>query len=270
MNKTTLESLEEALERLEQIDGMYSWAHLLYEVRDALAEHDLHDVRCECCGYMTHHREHMGCIRAAYAAPVSAPEQELVVDYAYATIKEYEGLVGFSVSEAFRAGWNMARTTNSMLGINAAPAQPVKQEPVISDVFFICNAYESGFGHGAKNDGLNDGSIFANKQQGEAYEFGYAEGLKRSKREPVKQEPVAWDLAEKVRRDLDRKSCPDAYMRIAMESIVKHYAAPVDAKAVRAEALEEAAKVCDDMGKTMPDRDGEITEWCAAAIRGLK
>ena len=38
MNKTTLESLEEALERLEQIDGMYSWAHLLYEVREALAE----------------------------------------------------------------------------------------------------------------------------------------------------------------------------------------------------------------------------------------
>ena len=40
MNKTTLESLEEALERLEQIDGMYSWAHLLYEVREALAEQE--------------------------------------------------------------------------------------------------------------------------------------------------------------------------------------------------------------------------------------
>ena len=48
--------------------------------------------------------------------------------------------------------------------------------------------------------------------------------------EPVKQEPVAWDLAEKVRRDLDRKSCPDAYMRIAMESIVKHYAAAIRAR----------------------------------------
>ena len=36
---------------------------------------------------------------------------------------------------------------------------------------------------------------------------------------------------------------------------------------VRAEALEEAAKVCEYMGRTMPDRDGEITEWCAAAIR---
>ena len=30
-------------------------------------EHDLQDVRCECCGYMTYHREHMGCIHAARA-----------------------------------------------------------------------------------------------------------------------------------------------------------------------------------------------------------
>ena len=34
-------------------------------------EHDLKDVPCACCGYMTHHREHMGCIRAA--APKAAP-----------------------------------------------------------------------------------------------------------------------------------------------------------------------------------------------------
>lgn len=30
------------------------------------AEHDLEDVRCQCCGYMTYHSEHMGCIRSAY------------------------------------------------------------------------------------------------------------------------------------------------------------------------------------------------------------
>ena len=30
-------------------------------------EHDLQDVRCEYCGYMTYHREHMGCIRATRA-----------------------------------------------------------------------------------------------------------------------------------------------------------------------------------------------------------
>ena len=37
-------------------------------------EHDLKDVRCECCGYMTYHREHMGCIRAAYAARAARKE----------------------------------------------------------------------------------------------------------------------------------------------------------------------------------------------------
>ena len=62
--------------------------------------------------------------------PKVVPQGEPVVYYAYATIKEYEELAGFSVSEAFRAGWNMARTTNSMLGINAAPVSAPKQEPV--------------------------------------------------------------------------------------------------------------------------------------------
>lgn len=37
-------------------------------------EHDLQDVRCECCGYMTYHREHMGCIRAARAPSDSVLE----------------------------------------------------------------------------------------------------------------------------------------------------------------------------------------------------
>lgn len=37
-----------------------------------------------------------------------------------------------------------------------------------------------------------------------------------------------WQLAEKVWRDLDRKSCPGVYMQIASESIIKHSpAAPV-------------------------------------------
>lgn len=64
--------------------------------------------------------------------------------------------------------------------IREALAEQEKQEPEIGDVFFICDAYESGFGHGAKNDGLNDGSIFSDSRHGEAYELGYAVGLKRS------------------------------------------------------------------------------------------
>lgn len=34
-----------------------------------------------------------------------------------------------------------------------------------------------------------------------------------------------WDIAMKVRSDLDRQSCPDAYMCIAVESVMKHLAA---------------------------------------------
>ena len=45
--------------------------------------------------------------------------------------------------------------------------------------------------------------------------------------EQEKQEPVAWDLAEKVLRDLDRQSCPCVYMNIAFESIVKNYGAAI-------------------------------------------
>ena len=70
--------------------------------------------------------------------------------------------------------------------------------------------------------------------------------------EPVKQEPVA----DKVLRLLE------PFM-------------PVDAKVIRAEALEEAAKVCDEEAKAWArlnaqDEEGFGAIQCAAAIRGLK
>lgn len=39
------------------------------------AEHNLTDIRCECCGYLTHQREHMGCIRAAHPPAVAVPDE---------------------------------------------------------------------------------------------------------------------------------------------------------------------------------------------------
>jgi len=36
---------------------------------------------------------------------------------------------------------------------------------------------------------------------------------------------VVWDFANKVRSDLDRKSCPGVFMHLAMESINRHYPA---------------------------------------------
>jgi len=47
------------------------------------------------------------------------------------------------------------------------------------------------------------------------------------------------------------------------------YAAPVDAKAIRAEALEEAAKVCEKAMIQMNYSEAPYKQ-CAAAIRGLK
>lgn len=37
-------------------------------------------------------------------------------DFAYATIEEFEEIVGYKVNEVFRNGWRMARTTNAQLG----------------------------------------------------------------------------------------------------------------------------------------------------------
>ena len=34
-------------------------------IQQAAESEPVVDVRCEGCGYMTHHREHMGCVRAA-------------------------------------------------------------------------------------------------------------------------------------------------------------------------------------------------------------
>ncbi len=51
--------LEQAAERIEALEARATPAL-------PQAEHDLEDVRCQCCGYMTYHSEHMGCIRSAY------------------------------------------------------------------------------------------------------------------------------------------------------------------------------------------------------------
>ena len=46
--------------------------------------------------------------------------------------------------------------------------------------------------------------------------------------------------------------------------------APVDAKAIRAEALEEAAKKLEGLTLAFPGRADLTVTQCAAAIRGLK
>lgn len=52
---------------------------------------------------------------------------------------------------------------------------------MVSRVFEICNAYESGYGHGLKRDGLDlSKTPHADAEVGEAYQIGYEAGAERS------------------------------------------------------------------------------------------
>lgn len=44
--------------------------------------------------------------------------------FAYASIEEYEELVGFQANEAFRSGWRMARTMNSHIAALQESVKP--------------------------------------------------------------------------------------------------------------------------------------------------
>ena len=80
-----------------------------------------------------------------------------------------------------------------------------------------------------------------------------------TKAESVKQEPVAW--MNKVANVFAQH--PEGARNFGCD--IALYAAPVDAKAIRAEALEEAAKVCET-----DELCCKCGDECAAAIRGLK
>lgn len=64
------------------------------------------DVRCEGCGYMTHHREHMGCVRAAkqHTHPAPSVPADVVRD-----AERYRWLAGYcrSTSEHWGGRWSI-------------------------------------------------------------------------------------------------------------------------------------------------------------------
>lgn len=64
-------------------------------------------------------------------------------------------------------------------------------EPKRRDIFAICDAYESGIGHGLQRDGHKSGAIFGNPECGMAYEIGYEEGEERSSGKKPAAPPVA-------------------------------------------------------------------------------
>ena len=81
------------------------------------------------------------------------------------------------------------------------------------------------------------------------------------------QEPVAdaYALADKVREALDRKACPDAFMRIAYESIIKNYTTPPQRTWVGLTAEEQRNIAysdinCWDWGELMDATEAKLKE----------
>jgi hypothetical protein len=63
---------------------------------------------------------------------------------------------------------------------------------MVSKVFMICDAYESGYGHGLANDGLDlSKTPHGNPEHGEAYQLGYEKGQEnfQAKAAALVQEP---------------------------------------------------------------------------------
>lgn len=63
-----------------------------------------------------------------------------------------------------------------------------------SKVFMICNSYESGFGHGLANDGLDlSKTPHGDPEHGEAYQIGYEAG-----QEALAAKKQALELAQDI------------------------------------------------------------------------
>ena len=277
MKKTTLEGLEEALERLEQIDGKYSWGHLLFEVREALSEPDMKE--CRHCGFLCKPNpdeskpwyplsDHIPDATKMVAEPV---KQEPV---AY--------LCGGYIDNFPTGRYETCEATDyGAFPVYAAPVQPVKQEPVawMNTNGAVNKLREAGW---AMNAAPVDAKAIRAEEQARhnkalKAQMAAAEavGYIKSKAAAL-DEPVAFVDLDRLKSGSRAEDCFD---HAKYDGLTAVYAAPIGTehflKAIaalrdgivtcRAEALEEAAK----WFEIRPGRE-MFGDECAAAIRGLK
>ena len=114
-------------------------------------------------------------------------------------------------------------------------------------------------------DGRIPKTVFTLDDISKAAEMGKQAGMIDALAEPVKQEPVAWWNGKETawfEHELCGWQAPDG-------CTIPLYAAPVSAEAIRAEALEEAVRVCEQIDAN--NRGFPLNaKTYAAAIRGLK
>ena len=76
----------------------------------------------------------------------------------------------------------------------------------VSKVFKICNAYETGVGHGQKKDGYTAGP-YSDPELNEAYEMGYSLGFAISEPHESIVKTLFQFMAEVEARRTSNKSC---------------------------------------------------------------
>ena len=312
MNKTTeaLKLAEEALSFYVEDFDCAADVIAIAAIREALAEPvkqepvELQEVKRvveEGGGFW---RECSGC----YESNEGAPPNGAVFS------KAFDCYLGNGCSECGGLGaiWDntdyeeMARF---MAAQDAAPVQPVKQEPV---AFRTMELRMKPVAYGVKN--TDEFLIFQNEQQAQHYadkwELVVVPLYAAPKQEKQEPEPVAWineyelpehypyeemfnasTIIDGVRmfpnvkmsarsmfygltKDHTWLSVTESqFNKLKPEKRMKCYLTPVDAKAIRAEALEEAAKVCEEGTALTYFQNTDCYNYAhnrAKAIRSLK
>ena len=150
--KQALRVFEKAVDHLPEskIDDCINSAIALRQAIDQAEkqEHDLNDVRCECCGYMTYHREHMGCIKAAYQ---QAEKQDPV---AWSVLNKRTGKHWYTHESRYTAqyyaneySYRESDNTPSMVVTPLYTAPPKREWIGLTDEERTEAANNAGFGH---------------------------------------------------------------------------------------------------------------------------
>lgn len=87
-----------------------------------------------------------------------------------------------------------------------------------SNIYIICNAYESGVGHGQKIDGHDNanGKLFSDPDCNEAYQIGYAFGKEKAEKKQKNSNAAQWEDFNKMYNQACEFSDPDDWMQAAL------------------------------------------------------
>lgn len=80
-------------------------------------------------------------------------------DYVYASVEEYEKYSGFTVNEAFRMGWDMARTTNALLGFKETVLEADDFSKILRESAIFCGLHIDQIFFECKADAFTLGNI---------------------------------------------------------------------------------------------------------------